>query len=67
LVPSAKEYTTFNVKHARSMKQAWKNTVKVFICNDYFEEPWEPATISLSTVELKTDVETCTAIDKWKI
>jgi len=49
------------------MKQAWKNTVKVFICNDYFEEPWEPATISLSTVELKTDVETCTAIDKWKI
>jgi hypothetical protein len=67
VVPSAKEYTTFNVKHSRSMKQAWKNTVKVFICNDHFEVPREPSTISLSTVELKTDVETCTAIIEWKI
>jgi len=49
------------------MRQAWKNTVKVFICNDYFEEPREPSAVSLSMVELKTDVETCTAIDKWKI
>jgi len=46
------------------MKQAWKNKVKVFMCNDYFEEPREQSTISLSTVELKTDVELCTAIDK---
>jgi hypothetical protein len=45
------------------MKQAWKNTVKVFICNDYYEEPWQPSTISLSTVKLKTGVETYTAID----
>lgn len=65
--PSAKEYTAFSVKHSRSMRQAWKNTVKVFICNDYFEEPREPSAVSLSMVELKTDVETCTAIDKWKI
>jgi len=67
VAPSAKEYTTFNVKHSRSMKQTWENTVKVFICNAYFEEPRKPSTISLSTVELKTYVETCIAKDKWKI
>jgi len=49
------------------MKQTWENTVKVFICNAYFEEPRKPSTISLSTVELKTYVETCIAKDKWKI
>jgi len=40
---------------------------KVFICNDYFDKPREPSTVSLSIVEVKTVVETCTAIDKWKI
>lgn len=56
-----------SVSSIQFMRQAWKNTVKVFICNDYFEKPREPSTVSLPTVELKTDVETCTAIDKWKI
>jgi hypothetical protein len=40
---------------------------KVFVCHDYFEEPREPSTISLSTVELITDVERCTATVKQKI